>query len=244
MPQEWCTGRHDPFHNKDSETGMKRILKKIYERFAFNALGMQNYLKASQYFKKVVDARPRDRGVHYNYAVSLIGARQYDLAEKHLLEELGLSGERYEILKALGELYYTSNNPSSAASYLTKALEHCADEKEEALIRDRIAVSNNSSRYSNMLKAHEIFEQASAHLDNNQWLKAQMLFKQALGYDKDNPLIYNNLGVISLNHEKAYAKAKIYFEKALVHSDLPIIRRNLAKAKFHIDKEAGNTHKT
>ena len=209
---------------------MKRLLKKIYERVAFNALGVQNYHKASYYFKKIVDTNPKARGVHYNYAVSLIGSRQYALAEKHLLNELNMSGERYEILKAI--------------EFLKKAIEHCVDEKEAALIRKKISVADDSQQYSNMLKANSMFEKASNHLDNMQWHEARALFKQALDYDKDNPLIYNNLGVISLNHEKKYAKAKSYFQKALVYSDLPIIKRNLNKAEFHILKEAKNTHKT
>ena len=223
---------------------MKRLLKKIYERVAFNALGVQNYHKASYYFKKIVDTNPKARGVHYNYAVSLIGSRQYALAEKHLLNELNMSGERYEILKTLGELYYTNNNSSKAIEFLKKAIEHCVDEKEAALIRKKISVADDSQQYSNMLKANSMFEKASNHLDNMQWHEARALFKQALDYDKDNPLIYNNLGVISLNHEKKYAKAKSYFQKALVYSDLPIIKRNLNKAEFHILKEAKNTHKT
>ncbi len=217
---------------------MNRILQKLFERFAFNALGIQDYRKASYYFKKIVDANPQDRGVHYNYAVSLIGSRQYALAEKHLLDELSISGERYEVLKTLGELYYVNNNSSKAVAFLNKAIEHCVDEKDAALIRKKIAVARDSGQYSNMLKANSMFEKASSHLDNEQWQEASMLFKQALDYDKDNPLIYNNLGVISLNHEKKYLKAKMYFQKALAYSDLPIIKRNLNKAEFHINKEA------
>jgi tetratricopeptide (TPR) repeat protein len=223
---------------------MKRILKKIYERFALNALGIQDYRKASYYFKKIVDTNPQDRGVHYNYAVSLIGSRQYALAEKHLLNELNISGDRYEILKTLGELYYTNNNSSKALEFLKKAIEHCTDEKDAASIRKKITVAGDSRKYSNMLEANSMFERASSHLDNEQWQEACVLFKQALDYDRENPLIYNNLGVISLNHEKKYRKAKIYFEKALAYSDLPIIKRNLSKAEFHILKEAKNAQKT
>ena len=223
---------------------MRRILKKFYERFAFNALGVQDYRKASYYFKKIVDANPKDRGVHYNYAVSLIGSRQYPLAEKHLLKELDISGERYEILKTLGELYYTTNHSSKAVEFLKKALEHCTDDRDTSLIRKKIAVASDLREYSNMLKANSMFEKASSHLDNKQWQEARTLFKQALDYDKDNPLIYNNLGVISLNHEKKYLKARGYFQKALAYSDLPIIRRNLNKAEFYIEKEAKTSQKS
>ena len=215
---------------------MKILLKKFYERFAFNAMGTQDYHKASYYFKKIVDAYPHARGVHYNYAVSLIGSKQYPLAEKHLLEELNISGERFEIFKILGELYFTNNNSRQALIFLRKALEHCADEKEASLIKDKISIASNPLKYSNIVKARSIFEKASSHLDNNEWRRAQILFKQALEFDTDNPLIYNNLGVISLNHEKAYAKARGYFQKALEYSDLPIIKRNLSRAEFYIQK--------
>ncbi|MBN2298982.1 MAG: hypothetical protein JXM72_10330, partial [Deltaproteobacteria bacterium] len=183
-------------------------------------------------------AYPSERGVHYNYAVSLIGARQHTLAENHLLMELNISGERYELLKTLGELYYTSSNPIKAVACLKKALKHCVDEKESSIIEKKIATASDSRLYSNMLKADTLFAQAAHHLDNDQWKESRTLFEQALHYDRDNPLIYNNLGVISLNHEKAYMRAKDYFEKALVLSDLPIIKRNLAKAEFFIHKEA------
>ena len=223
---------------------MIKILKKVYERLAFNAMGIQDYQKASHYFQKILFAYPHERGVNYNYAVSLIGERQHTLAEKHLLMELDISGERYEILKTLGELYYTNNNPQKAVTCLEKALTHCIDKKESSLIEKKIVTAGDPRLYSNMLKADTIFAQATHHLDNDQWQKARTLFEQALNYDKDNPLIYNNLGVISLNHEKAYVRAKKYFEKALVHCDLTIIKRNLAKAEFFIHEEARNSRKT
>lgn len=222
---------------------MIKIVRKILEHFAFNALGVQDYRKASYYFKKIVDACPNRQGVHYNYAVSLIGSKQYALAEKHLLDEQRLTGERYEILKTLGELYYTNNNPGKALDFFRKSLEHCVDDKDAAVIRKKISIAGNPKQYYDILKANSMFEQASSRLDNNQWQEALTLFKQALDYDKDNPLIYNNLGVISLNHEKEYMKAKTYFQKALAYSDLPIIKRNLDKAEFHIQKEAKLAHK-
>jgi len=221
-----------------------KILRKVYERLAFNAMGMQDYEKASNYFEKILRAYPGERGVHYNYAVSLIGARQHKLAENHLLMELDISGERYELLKTLGELYYTDNNPQKAVNCLKMALTHCVDEKESSLLKKKIATASDSRLYSNMLKADALFNQAAHHLDNDQWQEARTLFQQALFYDKGNPLIYNNLGVISLNHEKAYMRAKDYFEQALVLSDLPIIKRNLAKAEFFIHKEARTGRKT
>jgi Tfp pilus assembly protein PilF len=84
------------------------------------------------------------------------------------------------------------------------------------------------------------YQKASDHLENKQWLEARALFRKALEYDKDNPLIYNNLGVISLNHGKEYLKEKTYFQKTLVYSNPPIINRNLDKAEIHIQKETGN----
>jgi tetratricopeptide (TPR) repeat protein len=84
------------------------------------------------------------------------------------------------------------------------------------------------------------YQKSSDRLENKQWQEGRVLFWQALEYDKDNPLIYNNLGIISLNHEKEYLKAKTYFQKALVYYNLTIIKRNPDKAEFHIQKETGN----
>ena len=216
---------------------MIRIMKKIYERQAFNALGVQDYEKASLHFKKIADAFPNDRGVHYNYAVSLIGQKHYDEAQQHLLREIEIAGERFEVLVTLGELYYLSRNRTKALSYLKLALEHCVDEKASRVIRKKIATAKDPAQYERMLRGYSLFEKGSSFLNSGNWEQAQRHFVQALEHDGDNPLTYNNLGVIALNFEKDYEKAHEYFVQALTHSDLPIIRKNLEKVLFYQQRE-------
>jgi len=214
-----------------------RIMKVFYERQAFNALGMQDYEKASRHFRKIVEAFPDDRGVHYNYAVSLIGQKHYDEAQQHLLREIEIAGERFEVLVTLGELYYLSRNRTKALSSLKQALEHCVDDKAASVIRKKIATAKDPAQYEGMLNGYALFEKGAAQLNSGNWKQAQQLFVTALEHDGDNPLTYNNLGVIALNFEKDYTRAEEYFLQALTHSDLPIIRRNLEKALFYQQRD-------
>ncbi|MGC9325090.1 MAG: tetratricopeptide repeat protein [Desulfomonilia bacterium] len=208
-------------------------MKKFYERQALNALGVQDYEKAMQYFRKIMEAFPTERGVHYNYAVSLIGLKQYSEAQIHLIRELEISGERYEVLVTLGELYYLSKNRTKALTYLKMALEHCVDEKAARVIRKKISTARDPSQYERMLTGYATFEKGVDLLNAGSWEKAQHLFLEALKHDDANPMIYNNLGVIALNYEKDYAQAREYFEQALTYSDLPIIRKNFERTLFY-----------
>jgi len=216
-----------------------RIALKIYNRLAFNALGCQDYEKASAYFARIVHWFPHDRGVHYNHAVSLMGARKYDEAHRQLMMELEVSGERYEILLTLGELFYRTDDFRNASKYLKMALEHCADDKASSTIRHKIAIANDPRRYASMIRGHTLFEEGIVHLDRGNGPEAKRLFQMALEHDPDNPMIYNNLGVIALNYEKDYEEARSYFEKALSYTSLSIVKKNLQKALFSLDRKKG-----
>jgi len=223
---------------------MLLLTRRFLERFAYNALGMQNYEKAITCFRKIVEAFPDEKGTHYNYAVSLIGAGKTGEAEIHLIREIAVSGQRYEVLLALGELCYAGNKRSSAETYLKKALELCADEKAARLLREKLAVTGDPERYRDMIKGYGLFEEGARLLDTREWEKARTLFLEALKLDPGNPMTYNNLGVIALNHENQPETARAYFEKASHLSDLMIIKRNMQKAVFHIEKARASGEKT
>ena len=202
------------------------------ERLAFNALGMQAYDKACRYLERIADRYPKVPGVHYNYAVGLIGAGRQAEALRQLLIELSRGGERYEVLKALGELCYRSGRRSPARSYLRGALGHCADEAQAGGIRQQIAVAESPSRYTSMLRGQGLFQEACRFQEQGDWHQARALLFEALECDGTNALIFNNLGVIAMNHEQAYETAERYFEESLKHAELPLVRRNLARAAF------------
>jgi len=216
---------------------MLQFIGKLYEHFALNALTVGNYNKAAKYFKRKLAIFPDRPGANYNYAVSLMGMGKFYDAEKHLLEEIKISGEQYSILKTVGELYYTNNRREKAVTFLKKAIAVNANKKEKLFLKKKLAIAKSAEQYEKMLKGYSIFGKGTELLNKKEWEEARLLFNEAIKFDKHNPFILNNLGVISLMHDKAYGTAKEYFEKALSYTDLPSIQKNLKNTVSCIKKE-------
>jgi len=205
------------------------IIDKIYNRLAMNALSTGDYSAAEKYFKKAISVNSEKEGINYNCAVAMIGSKKFDEAETFLKNEIKISGEHYNILKTLSELYYNSGQREKAFTYFKKTLEKCSDENESVLIKNKIKNSSDEKIYNKCLQAMEFFEKGAAFLNNGDWKKARGEFIKALNLDKTNPFIYNNLGFICMMKEKKYFEARELFRKALKLSNLPVIRQNLDK---------------
>jgi len=216
---------------------MKKIIKKFYEHNAYNALASEDYEKSGQYFKKILNLFPFEKGANYNYAVSLIGAGKYNKAEIFLRKELDISGEKFEILRALGDVYYLNDKRLKARSFIKMAIKRCPEPKEMTALKKKLGITSDKKKYKLMLKGYSLYEKGTLFLQNNEWHKAQALFLEAADYDRYNPFIYNNLGVISMMYKKNYTEAKKYFDKALEHTDLLAIKNNYQKAKSLIKKD-------
>ena len=194
-----------------------------------NALSTGDYSTAEKYFKKAISVNSEKEGINYNCAVAMIGSKKFDEAETFLKNEIKISGEHYNILKTLSELYYNSGQRKKAFTYFKKTLEKCSDENESVLIKNKIKNSSDEKIYNKCLQAMEFFEKGAAFLNNGDWKKARGEFIKALNLDKTNPFIYNNLGFICMMKEKKYFEARELFRKALKLSNLPVIRQNLDK---------------
>ncbi len=214
-----------------------KIVKWINEKFALNALGAKNYYKAAIYFKKIMDAHPDCAGVHYNYAISLIGLKHYDAAETHLRYEMAHFGENFALLKALGELLFINRKPEAARVYLKKALRCAASDKERKLLENKLGTLDSAESYHAMLRGHQLFEEGTLLMEEQKWQAARDIFLNALECDPYNPLLYNNLGVIFLNHEKKYQEARTLFAKAMEYSDLAILKNNFKKTNYYLEKD-------
>ncbi|MFA5518794.1 MAG: tetratricopeptide repeat protein [Spirochaetota bacterium] len=205
------------------------IIDKIYNRLAMNSLISGNYSKAEKYFKKAMSINSNKEGINYNCAVAMLGTKKFDEAEICLHREMEISGQNYNTLKTISELYYISGQRKKATDYLKKALEKCSDENESALLKNKIKNTADEKAYNKSLKALELFEKGTALLNQGEWEKAKDQFLKALDLDKTNPFVYNNLGFISMMKEKKYFEAREFFKKALKLSNLPIIKQNLDK---------------
>lgn len=216
------------------------ILNGIYNRLALNALTTGDYSTAEKYFKKILSKDKSREGINYNYAIALMAMKKYNEAEAHLQKEIEITGEKYNTLKTISELYYNSGQREKAHEYLKKVLEKCADENESAIIKTKIKNSSDEKTYIKCIESLSHFENGVFHLHNGDWEKARIEFLKALNLDKTNPFIYNNLGYICMMKEKKYYEARDLFKKAVKLSSLPLIKENLLKAEKLIS-EAGNT---
>lgn len=205
------------------------IIDKIYNRLALNALATGDYPKAEKYFKKAISINSKKEGIHYNCAVAMIGTKKFDEAEICLHREMEISGELYNTLKTVSELYYISGQRGKAGSFMKKALEKCPDEHESALLKNKIKNSADEKTYQRCLQALDLFEKGAALLSKGEWEEAKDQFIKALNLDKTNPFIYNNLGFICMMKEKKYFEARDFFRKAFKLSNLPLIKQNLDK---------------
>lgn len=205
------------------------IIDTIYNRLAMNSLISGDYNKAEKYFKKAMSINSSKEGINYNCAVAMMGTKKFDEAEICLHKEMEISGQSYNILKTISELYYISGQREKATDFLKKALEKCPDENESALLKNKIKISTDEKIYKKSLKALDLFEKGTAFLNQGEWEEAKNSFLKALDFDKTNPLIYNNLGFISMMKDKKYFEAREFFKKALKLSNLPIIKQNLDK---------------
>lgn len=216
------------------------ILKKIYNRLALNALTTGDYITAEKYFKKILTKGNSREGINYNYAIALMGMKKYNEAEEHLHREMEISGEKYNTLRTISELYYNSGQREKAQKFLKQVLEKCADVNESAIIKNKIKNSSDEKTYKKCIEALTYFESGVALLHSGDWEKARNAFIQALNLDKTNPFIYNNLGYICMMKEKKYFEARDLFKKAIKLSNLPLIKENLLKAERLIS-DAGKT---
>lgn len=205
------------------------IIDRIYNRLALNALTSGDYCTAEKYFKKAMSINPEKEGINYNCAVAMIGTKKFDEAETFLQKEIEISGEHYNILKTISELYYNSGQREKAFYYLKRTLGKCPDENESVLIKNKIKNSSDEKTYCRCLKAMEFFEKGTALLNKGEWELARSEFIKALNLDKTNPFIFNNLGYICMMKEKKYFEARELFRKALKLSKLPVIKQNLDK---------------
>jgi Flp pilus assembly protein TadD len=205
------------------------IIDRIYNRLALNSLTSGDYCTAEKYFRKTMSINPKKEGINYNCAVAMIGTKKFDEAEFFLQREIEISGEHYNILRTISELYYNSGQREKALHYLKKTLEKCPDKDESGLIKNKIKNSSDEKIYNKCLQAMEFFEKGTAFLKNEEWEKARSEFIKALNFDKTNPFIYNNLGYICMMKEKKYFEARELFRKALRLSKLPVIKQNLDK---------------
>ena len=202
-----------------------------------NSLISGDYNKAEKYFKKAMSINSSKEGINYNCAVAMIGTKKFDEAEICLHKEIEISGQSYNILKTISELYYISGQREKAADYLKETLEKCPDENESALLKNKIKNTADEKTYKKSLKALELFEKGTALLNQGEWEKAKENFLKALDFDKTNPFVYNNLGFISMMKEKKYFEARELFKKALKLSNLPIIKQNLDKVNSIISQK-------
>lgn len=219
------------------------IIDRLYNRFALNALATGDYIKAEKYFKKVMAMNPDKNGIHYNCAVAMIGSGNINEAETLLQKEIEISGEHFNILKTIAELYYNSGQREKALHYLKKTLKKCPDENESAILKNKIKNSSDEKTYNKCLRAMKFFENGTALLNKGDWEKARSEFIKALDLDKTNPLVYNNLGFICMMKEKKYFEARELFQKALKLSGLPIIKQNLDKIENIISRAESRTSK-
>ena len=205
------------------------IIDKIYNRFALNALTTGDYTRAEKYFKKAMSINSNKQGINYNCAVAMIGTKKFNEAEICLHREMEISGQSYNTLKTISELYYISGQREKAASYLKRTLEKCPDENESALLKNKIKNSTDEKTYKKCIQALELFENGTTLLNKGEWEEARELFIMALDLDKTNPFIYNNLGFIFMMKDKKYFEARELFRKAMKLSNLPMIKQNLDK---------------
>ncbi len=210
---------------------MLKLLRRFYDYQGYNALGSQNYTKAASYFRRVAAAYPDEQGVNYNLAVSLAGAGSCTEAIYYLRQELEVSGPVYNVLRALGEISFSSGRREDARRYLKQAIE-LAGESEDALkLKQLYRATGDKTLYEKSMRGRELFELGVSQMDAGHFVEARELYNQSLQYDQGNALIYNNLGVIALNHDHDAGQAEEYFLKAIECEDLPIFRMNLRKAR-------------
>lgn len=207
------------------------ILNRIYNRLALNALTTGDYSTAEKYFKKILSKGDSREGINYNCAIALMGIKKYNEAESLLQREMEITGEHYNTLKAISELYYNSGQREKANQYLKRTMEKCPDENESSIIKIKIKNSSDEKTYKKCIEALRHFESGVTNLHAGDWTKAQNDFIKALSLDKTNPFIYNNLGYICMMNEKKYFEARDLFKKAIKLSNLPLIKENLLKAE-------------
>lgn len=216
---------------------LRNIWRRITLRRALNAMGREDYDRASRLFTLLIRRFPQDRGLHYNRGLCHLAHHKISLAEEDLLQELQLTEKGYAPLRALGDLCYFHDRPAEAVQWMKQAITCCAGQKERRQLELRIVAAQSTTTYKNALRAQKLFQQATTLLNEGNWRQARELLDEARRHDAHDPLINNNLGVIALNHERDYSKAHAFFLKASRYSDLPIITRNLNKTARALEAE-------
>ena len=214
---------------------MHSIMLFFYNRFAFNALISEEYVKAIKYFKKIKKINPEQKGIDYNLGLCYLGNKDFTNSEVSLLSALNLESNKTELYKTLGDLYYLWGKQDQALTYYCKYREFTNPEVAGNWLKIRIDLLKASDDINKISIANQSLEDGIICMKQKSYTKAEQAFNTATTIDPSNYQAFNNLGVLMLRQNNNPEKALYYFNKATVLNPSPIFRANLIRIKKQID---------
>ncbi|EJW13447.1 hypothetical protein A33M_3867 [Rhodovulum sp. PH10] len=209
---------------------LSRLLLRLHERLAFNAMARADYPRAERWFRRMLAHEGRSQRVLHNLALVRLARGDHAEAETLLCEEAERFGEQPAVLRALAEVGYLSGDREKALARISAALQHenCPD---RALLTRRLALCEDATAHFRAMTGKHAFAEGNAYLARGDAAGALTAFRHAAEADPTDFVALNNLGTLLLDHAHDREAAARAFAKAAELSDQPVLKRNLAAAR-------------
>ncbi|MGD9807546.1 MAG: tetratricopeptide repeat protein [Deferribacterales bacterium] len=206
---------------------INKFLIQTYERVAFQSYTLAKFAKADRYFRKIIALDPNRDGINYNLGMVNFAMENYPEALKYVLKERQNAGDRYEITRALSDIYWHMKDRENAYKYFKLSKEKALSDIDKNLMERKMGICASDKSYVEALSAAKIFAEADKLMSEKKYDKAEELYMQGVEKDPSNFLAYNNLGVIAMNVRMNYANAEKYFQAAYEICSLKMVEDNM-----------------
>jgi tetratricopeptide (TPR) repeat protein len=215
---------------------INKIKIDFYERVAFRSYTLSKFDKADRYFRKILEIEPDKTGIAYNLGAVNFAMGNLAEAEKFVSRERQLTGNTYEICKALGDIGWQKKDSAMSLTYYKAALEHAGSEHDKNLMNKKIELCSDENKFTEAVDSVSLFKEADQRMMNKEYDKAEELYEQGIEKDPSNFLALINIGVIAMNIRMNYDMAEKYFQQAYEISDIGVIKENMKKLAKMRDK--------
>lgn len=206
---------------------LNKFLINTYERVAFQSYTISKFAKADRFFRKILAIDPERDGINYNLGMVNFAMGNYDEALKYVLIERKHAGDRYEITRALSDIYWHLKDRENAYKYFKLSKEKALSDIDKNLMEKKMGICASDRSFVEALSAAKIFEEADKLMSEKKYDKAEELYLQGVEKDPSNFLAYNNLGVIAMNVRMNYPNAEKYLNAAYDLCNLKMVIDNL-----------------
>jgi len=206
---------------------INKFLIQTYERVAFQSYTLGRFAKADKYFRKIIALDPNRDGINYNLGMVNFAMENYPEALKYVMIEHRHAGDRYEITRALSDIYWHMKDRENAYRYFKLSKEKALSDIDKNLMERKMGICASDKSFVEALAAAKTFAEADKLMAEKMYDKAEELYLQGVEKDPSNFLAYNNLGVIAMNIRMNYANAEKYFQAAYEICNLKMVEDNM-----------------